>query len=103
MGTHSLLHSTTNNLIESNQPIPTMKSAIFFLVVLAVYQIDARAQFLFPSFRNGNANLFVASASGGSSSSSSNGGFSTGNGQGFGASNPLGFQAFGNGNSNSGG
>jgi len=84
-----------------------MKSVIALLVLVAVSQIDARAQPIFfrpggngAGFGTGNAGLFGASGTGVGLSNAYNGGFSSSSGNGFGSSRPFGgYNAGGNGQS----
>merc|ERR1712137_358067 len=93
---------------QPHQSKATMKSMIVLLVVLAIAQIYAAPQFFgFPGgngagFGTGNAGLFGASGTGVGVSNAYNGGYSSSGGTVFGSSNPfLGYNAGGNGFSNS--
>merc|ERR1712137_446284 len=89
---------------QPHQSKATMKSMIVLLVVLAIAQIYAAPQFFgFPGGNGaGYAGLFGASGTGVGVSNAYNGGYSSSGGTGFGSSNPfLGYNAGGNGFSNS--
>jgi len=83
-----------------------MKTMMVLVVLVAVSQIEARAQPIFfrpggnaAGFGTGNAGLFGASGTGVGLSNAYNGGFSSGIGSGFGSSSLLGgFNAGGIGN-----
>merc|ERR1712071_712368 len=84
----------------------TMKSVIFFLVVLAVYQVAAVPIFgLFgrpggnaAGFGTGNASPYGASSIGLGVANSYNGGFASGSGNGYASGSPYGgYQSGGNG------
>merc|ERR1740128_500759 len=106
-----LLPSINNSETPTSHQLQKMKFVILCLVVLAVVQIDAAPQFLggfFPrpsgsgaGFGTGQAGPGGVSSTGVAVANAQNGGFSSSNGFGTASSGLFGFNANGQGSSNS--